>query len=72
MKSTLFLFQSVIIVLSILVTCPRAEAYVHLMYGSLVTQVILSGFLGLLVSTRKSFFPLLVATMKKIGYRAKS
>ena len=44
-----------------------AEAYVHLVYGSLITQVALSGFLGLLLSGRKLLFHSLLTGLGHIN-----
>ncbi len=66
MKNLFLVFQFLFIAGAILLFCPRAEAYIHLTYGSLITQFMLSGFLGLLVSTRQSFISLVVSKIKQL------
>jgi hypothetical protein len=65
MNPIFLVVQFFCIAVVLLFFCLPAEAYIHFTYGSLVTQFMLSGFLGLLIASRQSFFDLLLRTFKR-------
>ncbi len=67
MNYIFYVLQFLFIAGVILLFCPPAEAYIQFTVGSLITQLMLSGFLGILITTRQSFFSLLKNTVKRIN-----